>query len=165
MYDVLSYSHQHSNHLTTRETRTCMMSSGILIKIWITLRQEKRGHVYCLQVFSSRFELHFDIREANTCMMSSGILIDIWINLWQEKQAPVWFLQVFSSIFELSFDIREKNTGMMSSGILIDIRITFDKTQMKICYGIFRYFTSIRLPSTKKPRYDMGVQEMTMRSS
>jgi len=56
MYDVFRYSHQYSNHLQQRETRTCMMSSGILINIRITFNKGKEGHVRCLQVFSSIFE-------------------------------------------------------------------------------------------------------------
>jgi hypothetical protein len=37
MYDVFRYSHRYSNYLRQRETRTCMMSSGILIDNRITI--------------------------------------------------------------------------------------------------------------------------------
>jgi len=122
MYDVFRYSDRYSNHLRQRETRTCMMSSGILMDIRITFDKEKRGHVWCLQVFSLIFELpstkrnqdmydvfryshrysnHLRQRETRTGMMSSGILIDIRITFDKEKRGHVWRLRVFSLILEL----------------------------------------------------------------
>ena len=97
MYGVFRYSHWYSNYLRQGQTRTCMMSSGIFSNIRITFDKGKRGHVWCLDVFSSIFELPstrrnvdvwhvlgiliiiriiFDIQKIMSCMMSSGILIN-----------------------------------------------------------------------------------------
>jgi len=45
MKDVLRYSQRYSKYLLTRETKTCMMASGIPNIIRITFRQEKPKHV------------------------------------------------------------------------------------------------------------------------
>jgi hypothetical protein len=57
MYDVFRYSHRHSKYLRQRETKSCLMSSGILIDIQITSDKEKWSQVWCHQVFSLKFEL------------------------------------------------------------------------------------------------------------
>jgi hypothetical protein len=142
-YDIFMYSHFNSNIIIIREKKLCTLSSCILISTRINYDKrtedmydifirfeynykEKRGHVWCLQVFSLNIRIIFD----------------------KEKRGHVWCLQVFTLILELSstkrneamYDIfrysyqylnylrqRETRTCMMSSGILINIRIIFDK--------------------------------------
>jgi len=74
VYDILRYSHRHSNTLQQRETRMCTTFSGILITVRITY--DKRNEVLqsILQVFSLWFESTFCKEKRRCAMVSSGIL-------------------------------------------------------------------------------------------
>ena len=104
VYDIFRYSHRYSNHIWYRETRTCMMTAGILIDIRITFYKKKGGFIWHLNVFLSIFESlstkkNKDV-ETTTWLMSSAILIIIGITFDIEKRRHEWCLQLFSSLFE-----------------------------------------------------------------
>ena len=127
MYDLFRYSHFDSITFRKRETKTCMMSSGILTQfdlpstkrnedmydvfkyshsIRFTFDKEERRHVWCLQVFS------FDS-----------------MTLQHEKRRHVWCLQVFSLRFD--YLSTKRNEDM---------------------YDVFRYSHSIRFTFDKEER-------------
>jgi len=61
--------HQHlpSAISSTRETRTCMMSSGIVVNIRIAFDNEQHGHEWYLYIFSLIIELPSTTRNEEMC--------------------------------------------------------------------------------------------------
>jgi len=149
---------------STKEKRRCVMvSSGILSTARITFdkRETKMRHgIFRYSLYGSN---NLRQKEKRRCVMvSSGILSTARITfdkretkmrygifryslygsnyLRQKRNEDVlWYLQVFSLRFELPSTKEKRRCVMVSSGILSTVRITFDKRETKMRYGIFRY--------------------------
>jgi len=173
------------DYLPTWETKTCMMSSGIFITIRlpsdmtnedmydvfkyshyhsITFWHEKRGHVWCLQVFSWPFD-YLPTWETKTCMTSSGILIRIRLpsdmrneNIYDvfryshyhlstfrhEKWGHVWCLQ---GVWR--FNLRQGGSKIKIWMMLEDSKKKNPQKESRICYDILRYSSIPRIVETE----------------
>lgn len=162
LLDILSLQF---NYLSPWEIKTWMISSGILTSIRLSFAMrhkdrydifrysnfdstifchEKCGDVWCLYVFSPRFD-YLSRCKTRSCMMSAGILTlirlsfgirnDDMYNIFRyshfnsttfrhEKRRHVWYRQVFSLRFNY-LSPWETRTAMMSSGILTQIQLPF----------------------------------------
>jgi hypothetical protein len=140
----------YSNYLRQRDTKSWMMSSGILIRYSNYLRQKETKSWIMYSGILIQYLNYLRQRETKSWMMSSGILIDIWITFDKEKRSHEWCLQVLSSIFELPATRRNEimNDVFSYSHTIFELPST---KRNEVMYDVLRYsHTIFELPSTKR---------------